>query len=114
MAESDQPAGVAVDRGVRPLADRLEDHGLQYGERLYYEAAAEIRKKEEMLNRMDSELRNERDPRAAVQRALLIAAMLPHNHDKPAGAVRNAAVDLFGQEAVDAALKVWRSNGREA
>ena len=45
--EADQAArrdGSGVERGVRPLADRLEAHGLQYGERLYYEAAAEVRR----------------------------------------------------------------------
>jgi hypothetical protein len=43
--ETEQPAHLSqVERGVRPLADRLEDHGLQYGERLYYEAAKELRR----------------------------------------------------------------------
>jgi len=43
--ETAQPAHLGqVERGVRSLADRLEDHGLQYGERLYYEAAKELRR----------------------------------------------------------------------
>lgn len=51
----------------------------------------------------------ERDPRAVVQRALLIAAMLPHNQGKMAGALNEAAMALFGKEAVNAATQVWRA-----
>ena len=58
---------------------------------------------------MHAAVTTDRDPRSVVQRALLIAAMLPRNQDKPAGAVRDAAVALFGQEAVDAATRVWRA-----
>lgn len=72
------------------------------------QAADRIEADAAKLNRMDDELRNEREPRSVVQRALLMAAMLPHNQEKPAGAVRNAAVALFGQEAVDAAMQAWR------
>jgi hypothetical protein len=73
------------------------------------QAADRIEADAAKLDRMDDELRNERDPRSVVQRALLMAAMLPHNQEKPAGAVRSAAVALFGQEAVDAATQVWRA-----
>ena len=71
------------------------------------QAADRIEADAAKLGRMDAELRNERDPRAVVQRALLMAAMLPRNQEKPAGSVRAAAVELFGQEAVDAAMQVW-------
>lgn len=74
------------------------------------EAADEIERLFGMLDRMDDELRQERNPRAVVQRALIVAAMLPQNQSKPAGAVRDAAVALFGQEEVDAAMQVWRPN----
>lgn len=73
------------------------------------QAADRIEADAAKLDRIDDELRNERDPRTMVQRALLMAAMLPRNQDKPAGAVRAAAVELFGQEAVDAAMQMWRA-----
>jgi hypothetical protein len=72
------------------------------------QAADRIEADAAKLDRMDEELRRERDPRAVVQRALIMAAMLPHNKAKQAGAVRDAAVALFGQENVDAAMQVWR------
>jgi hypothetical protein len=63
-----------------------------------------------MLERMDAELRNERDSRSVLQRALILAAFLPSNQDKSAGFVRDAAVTLFGQEAVDAAVNFKTPN----
>lgn len=73
------------------------------------QAADRIEADAAKMDRMDDELRNERDPRSVVKRALLMAAMLPHNQEKPAGAVRDAAAALFGQEAVDAAMQVLRA-----
>ena len=53
--ETAQPAHLGqVGRGVRPLADRLEDHGLQHGERLYYEAAKELRRLHAALEKYEA------------------------------------------------------------
>lgn len=54
--ETAQPAHLSqVERGVRPLADRLEDHGLQHGERLYYEAAKELRRLHAALEKYEAD-----------------------------------------------------------
>jgi hypothetical protein len=118
-----QLANVAFNWAQRPghvltgddaaLLDKLRR---QWDEALYAAPAAPASQPREplsasaMLDRMDNELRRERDPRSVLQRALIMAAMLPHNHGKPAGAVREAAEALFGQENVEAAIG-WGAHG---
>lgn len=67
---------------------------------------------EDAREQMKAEVEALRDPRAVVQRALLIAAMLPENETKTAGSMRLAAVELFGEANVVDALKEWRGAAR--
>lgn len=83
----------------------------EYWRHMAVRREAEITRLTADAERMADELRNERDPRSVVQRALIMAAFLPHNQDKTPGAMRAAAVEMFGQEALDAAMQVWRNDG---
>jgi hypothetical protein len=53
MSKSDQPAGVAVDRGVRPLVERLHELRLIYGDteagQAFADAEFELGRLEDLL-----------------------------------------------------------------
>ncbi|MFN8993802.1 MAG: hypothetical protein ACK5X3_09130 [Pseudomonadota bacterium] len=78
-----------VERGVRPLADRLEDHGLQYGERLYYEAAKELRRLHAALEKYEADAywRNDTQlyarPGLTHEQACALHTMLDHYGNDP-------------------------------
>ena len=65
------------------------------------------------IERLQAEVEALRDPRVVVQRALLIAAMLPDNETKTAGSLRSAAAELFGEATVADVLKEWRGAARQ-
>ncbi len=121
MTESNQPAagplglastaGLGLAERLRLLASTARMVNMPGNvERTADEAAAEIKRLRGLCDRMDEELRLERDSRSVVQRALIMAAMLPHNQGKPAGTVREAAEALFGKDGVEAALQWGRPN----
>ena len=120
MNQHDTPAKVASTDGLGPLVADALTAADEYAEAAghaecwtgtcasYNQHLADARTK--VRQAIDAAVAAERDPRAVLQRALLMSVMLPCNQDKPAGAVRAAAVELFGLEAVNAAMQAWGPN----